>query len=184
MPGTGGTAVGGQQDLAVPAHAGGPAGQVLQGAPAAGVQVLAVPQGTAGVGVAEPSGAGGGGGVPLRGLAGPVGLVGLHIPAALGPAARSALGSGGAAFRSAVRGGPRGRGGERPSGGRTGGDGGAGPGVAERRRERSAAGGHGDPAERAGGQRNGPAVRRRKLGAELRALRTGAGLTSGEAARL
>ncbi|GEJ99004.1 helix-turn-helix domain-containing protein [Streptomyces sp. NPDC003388] len=31
---------------------------------------------------------------------------------------------------------------------------------------------------------NGPAVRRRKLGAELRALRTGAGLTSGEAARL
>ncbi|ELS51465.1 helix-turn-helix domain-containing protein [Streptomyces viridochromogenes] len=30
----------------------------------------------------------------------------------------------------------------------------------------------------------GPAVRRRKLGAELRALRTGAGLTSGEAARL
>ncbi|MFJ3334290.1 helix-turn-helix domain-containing protein [Streptomyces sp. NPDC086766] len=31
---------------------------------------------------------------------------------------------------------------------------------------------------------NGPAVRRRKLGAELRALRTGAGLTSGEAARM
>src|ERR1700740_2459424 len=31
---------------------------------------------------------------------------------------------------------------------------------------------------------NGPAVRRRKLGAELRALRTGAGLTSGEAASL
>ncbi|MEU6279219.1 helix-turn-helix transcriptional regulator [Streptomyces sp. NPDC047028] len=31
---------------------------------------------------------------------------------------------------------------------------------------------------------NGPAVRRRKLGAELRALRTGAGLTSGDAARL
>ncbi|MET8945188.1 helix-turn-helix transcriptional regulator [Streptomyces sp. NPDC004542] len=31
---------------------------------------------------------------------------------------------------------------------------------------------------------NGPAVRRRKLGAELRALRTGAGFTSGEAARL
>ncbi|MEU6065211.1 MULTISPECIES: helix-turn-helix domain-containing protein [Streptomyces] len=31
---------------------------------------------------------------------------------------------------------------------------------------------------------NGPAVRRRKLGAELRALRTGASLTSGEAARL
>ncbi|MEV6766494.1 helix-turn-helix transcriptional regulator [Streptomyces sp. NPDC051105] len=31
---------------------------------------------------------------------------------------------------------------------------------------------------------NGPAVRRRKLGAELRSLRTGAGLTSGEAARL
>ncbi|AYN42528.1 XRE family transcriptional regulator [Streptomyces dangxiongensis] len=31
---------------------------------------------------------------------------------------------------------------------------------------------------------NGPAVRRRKLGAELRRLRTGAGLTSGEAARL
>jgi transcriptional regulator with XRE-family HTH domain len=31
---------------------------------------------------------------------------------------------------------------------------------------------------------NGPAVRRRKLGAELRVLRTGAGLTSGEAARL
>lgn len=31
---------------------------------------------------------------------------------------------------------------------------------------------------------HGPAVRRRKLGAELRALRTGAGLTSGEAARL
>ncbi|AEY87950.1 MULTISPECIES: helix-turn-helix domain-containing protein [Streptomyces] len=31
---------------------------------------------------------------------------------------------------------------------------------------------------------NGPAVRRRKLGAELRMLRTGAGLTSGEAARL
>ncbi|MFG3026353.1 helix-turn-helix domain-containing protein [Streptomyces sp. NPDC048254] len=31
---------------------------------------------------------------------------------------------------------------------------------------------------------NGPAVRRRKLGAELRTLRTGAGLTSGEAARL
>ena len=31
---------------------------------------------------------------------------------------------------------------------------------------------------------NGPAVRRRKLGAELRALRTGTGLTSGEAARL
>ncbi|MBJ6637726.1 helix-turn-helix domain-containing protein [Streptomyces sp. DHE7-1] len=31
---------------------------------------------------------------------------------------------------------------------------------------------------------NGPAVRRRKLGAELRALRTGAGLTSGEAALL
>lgn len=31
---------------------------------------------------------------------------------------------------------------------------------------------------------NGPAVRRRKLGAELRELRTGAGLTSGEAARL
>lgn len=30
----------------------------------------------------------------------------------------------------------------------------------------------------------GPAVRRRKLGAELRALRAGAGLTSGEAARL
>ncbi|WP_420032414.1 helix-turn-helix domain-containing protein [Streptomyces sp. cg28] len=30
----------------------------------------------------------------------------------------------------------------------------------------------------------GPAVRRRKLGAELRALRVGAGLTSGEAARL
>ncbi|MET7698268.1 helix-turn-helix transcriptional regulator [Streptomyces sp. NPDC005485] len=30
----------------------------------------------------------------------------------------------------------------------------------------------------------GPAVRRRKLGAELRGLRTGAGLTSGEAARL
>ncbi|EGX54729.1 DNA-binding protein [Streptomyces zinciresistens K42] len=30
----------------------------------------------------------------------------------------------------------------------------------------------------------GPAVRRRKLGAELRALRTGTGLTSGEAARL
>ena len=30
----------------------------------------------------------------------------------------------------------------------------------------------------------GPAVRRRKLGAELRALRTGAGLTSGQAARL
>jgi transcriptional regulator with XRE-family HTH domain len=30
---------------------------------------------------------------------------------------------------------------------------------------------------------HGPAVRRRKLGAELRALRTGAGLTSGEAAR-
>ncbi|MEU5088664.1 helix-turn-helix transcriptional regulator [Streptomyces sp. NPDC021356] len=31
---------------------------------------------------------------------------------------------------------------------------------------------------------HGPAVRRRKLGAELRSLRTGAGLTSGEAARL
>lgn len=31
---------------------------------------------------------------------------------------------------------------------------------------------------------HGPAVRRRKLGAELRELRTGAGLTSGEAARL
>src|SRR5882757_529775 len=31
---------------------------------------------------------------------------------------------------------------------------------------------------------NGPAVRRRKLGAELRSLRVGAGLTSGEAARL
>ncbi|MER8008152.1 MULTISPECIES: helix-turn-helix transcriptional regulator [unclassified Streptomyces] len=31
---------------------------------------------------------------------------------------------------------------------------------------------------------NGPAVRRRKLGTELRALRTAAGLTSGEAARL
>ncbi|MFJ3446139.1 helix-turn-helix domain-containing protein [Streptomyces sp. NPDC086081] len=31
---------------------------------------------------------------------------------------------------------------------------------------------------------HGPAVRRRKLGAELRALRTAAGLTSGEAARL
>ncbi|MFF8864298.1 helix-turn-helix domain-containing protein [Streptomyces sp. NPDC015139] len=31
---------------------------------------------------------------------------------------------------------------------------------------------------------NGPAVRRRKLGAELRTLRTGAGLTSGEAAEL
>ncbi|GGY31597.1 helix-turn-helix domain-containing protein [Streptomyces djakartensis] len=31
---------------------------------------------------------------------------------------------------------------------------------------------------------NGPAVRRRKLGAELRTLRTSAGLTSGEAARL
>src|SRR4051794_16415798 len=31
---------------------------------------------------------------------------------------------------------------------------------------------------------HGPAVRRRKLGAELRALRTSAGLTSGEAARL
>ncbi|MER6526480.1 helix-turn-helix transcriptional regulator [Streptomyces sp. NPDC001508] len=31
---------------------------------------------------------------------------------------------------------------------------------------------------------HGPAVRRRKLGAELRALRTGAGLTSGEAASL
>ncbi|MFJ9903579.1 helix-turn-helix domain-containing protein [Streptomyces sp. NPDC101152] len=31
---------------------------------------------------------------------------------------------------------------------------------------------------------HGPAVRRRKLGTELRALRTGAGLTSGEAARL
>ncbi|MFG2352809.1 helix-turn-helix domain-containing protein [Streptomyces sp. NPDC048521] len=31
---------------------------------------------------------------------------------------------------------------------------------------------------------NGPAVRRRKLGAELRVLRTGAALTSGEAARL
>ncbi|MER6346469.1 helix-turn-helix domain-containing protein [Streptomyces sp. NPDC001595] len=31
---------------------------------------------------------------------------------------------------------------------------------------------------------HGPAVRRRKLGAELRTLRTGAGLTSGEAARL
>ncbi|MER5211929.1 helix-turn-helix transcriptional regulator [Streptomyces sp. NPDC002838] len=31
---------------------------------------------------------------------------------------------------------------------------------------------------------HGPAVRRRKLGGELRALRTGAGLTSGEAARL
>ncbi|MEU2421472.1 helix-turn-helix transcriptional regulator [Streptomyces sp. NPDC007851] len=31
---------------------------------------------------------------------------------------------------------------------------------------------------------NGPAVRRRKLGTELRLLRTGAGLTSGEAARL
>ncbi|MEV7689346.1 helix-turn-helix domain-containing protein [Streptomyces bungoensis] len=31
---------------------------------------------------------------------------------------------------------------------------------------------------------NGPAVRRRKLGAELRRLRTGAGLTSGDAARL
>src|ERR1700761_6516783 len=31
---------------------------------------------------------------------------------------------------------------------------------------------------------NGPAVRRRNLGAELRTLRTGAGLTSGEAARL
>ncbi|MCG7203542.1 MULTISPECIES: helix-turn-helix domain-containing protein [Streptomyces] len=31
---------------------------------------------------------------------------------------------------------------------------------------------------------NGPAVRRRKLGTELRMLRTGAGLTSGEAARL
>ncbi|MGW4913868.1 helix-turn-helix domain-containing protein [Streptomyces sp. NPDC004270] len=31
---------------------------------------------------------------------------------------------------------------------------------------------------------NGPAVRRRKLGAELRTLRTDAGLTSGEAARL
>lgn len=31
---------------------------------------------------------------------------------------------------------------------------------------------------------HGPAVRRRKLGAELRALRTGTGLTSGEAARL
>ncbi|MFC8712657.1 helix-turn-helix domain-containing protein [Streptomyces sp. NPDC057197] len=31
---------------------------------------------------------------------------------------------------------------------------------------------------------HGPAVRRRKLGAELRALRTGVGLTSGEAARL
>ncbi|MEU2713137.1 helix-turn-helix transcriptional regulator [Streptomyces sp. NPDC007205] len=31
---------------------------------------------------------------------------------------------------------------------------------------------------------NGPAVRRRKLGAELRTLRTGTGLTSGDAARL
>lgn len=31
---------------------------------------------------------------------------------------------------------------------------------------------------------HGPAVRRRKLGAELRAMRTGAGFTSGEAARL
>lgn len=31
---------------------------------------------------------------------------------------------------------------------------------------------------------HGPAVRRRKLGAELRALRTSAGLTSGDAARL
>jgi transcriptional regulator with XRE-family HTH domain len=31
---------------------------------------------------------------------------------------------------------------------------------------------------------HGPAVRRRKLGAELRALRTGSGLTSGDAARL
>ncbi|MGW5637690.1 helix-turn-helix domain-containing protein [Streptomyces sp. NPDC003832] len=31
---------------------------------------------------------------------------------------------------------------------------------------------------------HGPAVRRRKLGAELRALRSGAGLTSGEAARM
>src|SRR5215208_7019082 len=31
---------------------------------------------------------------------------------------------------------------------------------------------------------HGPAVRRRKLGAELRSLRTGTGLTSGEAARL
>jgi transcriptional regulator with XRE-family HTH domain len=31
---------------------------------------------------------------------------------------------------------------------------------------------------------HGPAVRRRKLGAELRALRTGAGFTSGEAARM
>ncbi|MEU3983318.1 helix-turn-helix transcriptional regulator [Streptomyces sp. NPDC026672] len=31
---------------------------------------------------------------------------------------------------------------------------------------------------------HGPAVRRRKLGAELRSLRTGAGLTSGEAARM
>jgi transcriptional regulator with XRE-family HTH domain len=31
---------------------------------------------------------------------------------------------------------------------------------------------------------HGPAVRRRKLGVELRALRTGAGLTSGEAARM
>src|SRR6478735_10407273 len=31
---------------------------------------------------------------------------------------------------------------------------------------------------------HGPAVRRRKLGAELRALRAGTGLTSGEAARL
>ena len=33
-------------------------------------------------------------------------------------------------------------------------------------------------------EQHGPAVRRRKLGAELRTLRTGAGLTSGEAARL
>lgn len=32
--------------------------------------------------------------------------------------------------------------------------------------------------------RHGPVVRRRKLGAELRTLRTGAGITSGEAARL
>ena len=31
---------------------------------------------------------------------------------------------------------------------------------------------------------HGPAVRRRKLGAELRSLRANAGLTSGEAARL
>ncbi|WP_149182964.1 helix-turn-helix transcriptional regulator [Streptomyces sp. TRM49041] len=35
-----------------------------------------------------------------------------------------------------------------------------------------------------GGTRNGPAVRRRKLGEELRSLRLGAGLTSREAARL